>query len=119
MSRPRRGSARVGKVNVSAAIFIFTGGKLGIEPLPCASMPLRVAVVGCGKIADGHVQEIQKLAGRAQLVAVCDKELLIAEQLARRYGVARHYDDLAQLLEREQPDVVHVTTPPQSHLRIG
>jgi predicted dehydrogenase len=82
-------------------------------------MPLRVAVVGCGKIADGHVQEIQKLAGRAQLVAVCDKELLIAEQLARRYGVPRHYDDFARLLEREQPDVVHVTTPPQSHLGIG
>jgi predicted dehydrogenase len=82
-------------------------------------MPLRDALVGCGKIADGHVEVIQKLAGRARLVAVCDKELLIAEQLARRFGVRRHYDDFAQLLERERPDVVHVTTPPQTHLRIG
>jgi predicted dehydrogenase len=82
-------------------------------------MPLRIAIVGCGKIADGHVQEIQKLAHRAELVAVCDRELLVAEQLARRYGIARHYDDVARLIEREHPDVVHVTTPPQSHLRLG
>lgn len=32
---------------------------------------LRVAVVGCGKIADGHVEEIRKLPS-AELVAVCD-----------------------------------------------
>lgn len=82
-------------------------------------MTLRVALIGCGKIADGHVQEIQKLGSQAHLVAVCDRELLIAEQLATRFGVPQHYDDLQQLLDRERPDVVHVTTPPQTHLRLG
>lgn len=79
---------------------------------------LKVAIVGCGKIADGHVEEIAKIQ-RARLVAVCDLELLMAEQLAIRYGVPAHYDDFAALLEKEQPDVVHITTPPQSHLFIA
>jgi predicted dehydrogenase len=79
-------------------------------------MPLRVAIVGCGKIADGHVEEIQKMPERAQVTAVCDRELLIAEQLSMRYRVPAHYDNFSELLDREKPDVVHITTPPQSHL---
>jgi predicted dehydrogenase len=77
--------------------------------------PLRVAIVGCGKIADGHVEEIGKMPESAQLIAVCDRELLMAEQLAARYGVPVFTDDFAGLLHRERPEVVHITTPPQSH----
>jgi predicted dehydrogenase len=80
---------------------------------------LRVAIVGCGKIADAHVEEVGKLAGRARLVATCDRELLLAEQLAARYGIPRHYDDFGALLQRERPDVVHVTAPPETHLPLA
>jgi predicted dehydrogenase len=81
-------------------------------------MSLKVAIVGCGKIADGHVEEIQKLAEKARLVAVCDREMLMAEQLAVRYRIPAHYDDFEALLEKERPDVVHITTPPQAHLAL-
>jgi predicted dehydrogenase len=82
-------------------------------------MTLKVAIVGCGKIADGHIEEIQKMPDVARVAAVCDLELLMAEQIAVRYGVPAHYDDLTRLLARERPDVVHITTPPQSHLAIA
>lgn len=82
-------------------------------------MTLKVAIVGCGKIADGHIEEIQKMPGTARVVAVADLELLMAEQIARRYGIPAHYDDLDRLLAVERPDVVHVTTPPQSHLPLA
>jgi predicted dehydrogenase len=79
-------------------------------------MSLRVALVGCGKIADGHIEEIRKLPGRrADVVAVCDRELLMAEQIASRYGVPAFYDDYEKMLAAERPDVVHITTPPGSH----
>ena len=78
-------------------------------------MGLKVAIVGCGKIADGHVEELQKLSPTVKLVAVCDLEPLMAEQLATRYGIPRHYADFDKLLEVEKPDVVHVTTPPMVH----
>ena len=46
-------------------------------------MRLKVAIVGCGKIADAHVDEIRKIP-MAELVAVCDTEPIMAEQLAVR-----------------------------------
>jgi predicted dehydrogenase len=55
----------------------------------------------------------------ASVVAVADLELLMAEQIATRYGVPAFYDDVDRLLERERPDVVHITTPPQSHVPLA
>jgi len=82
-------------------------------------MTLKIALVGCGKIADGHVEEIQKLPTRARVVAVCDREILMAEQMATRYRIPAYYDSYERMLERERPDVVHITTPPQSHLSLS
>ena len=78
-------------------------------------MGLKIALVGCGKIADAHVDEIKKIPS-VQLVAVCDLDPIMAEQLAVRYTVPRWYCDVAKMLEVERPDVLHITTPPQSHL---
>lgn len=80
--------------------------------------PIRVAVVGCGQIADLHIAEIQKISG-AQLVAVCDANEIMAEQAAVRFSVPQFYTDFNRLLDEQQPAVVHITTPPQSHLSLG
>ena len=80
-------------------------------------MTLKVALVGCGKVADQHVAEIRKLRN-ASVVGVCDQEGLMAEQLAFRYDIGRHYCDFERMLEETRPDVVHVNTPPQTHLRL-
>jgi len=40
----------------------------------------------------------------------------MAEQLAFRYGIGKHYSDYDQMLEETRPYVVHVITPPQTHL---
>jgi predicted dehydrogenase len=77
---------------------------------------MRVAIVGCGKIADGHVDEVQKLGARAEIVGLCDRELLMAKQLGERFGVRPVYDDFDRMLADTRPDVVHITTPPDSHL---
>jgi predicted dehydrogenase len=84
-----------------------------------ADRPLRVAIVGCGKIADGHLEEIRKMPKQATVVAVCDREALMAEQLARRFSVPARYENFEAMLESERPDVVHVTTPPQSHTALA
>ncbi len=79
------------------------------------SKELKVVLVGCGQIADGHVSEIQKL-GNAVVLAVCDLEPLMAEQLAVRYNVPRYYASYEKMLAEQKPDVVHICTPPGSHL---
>jgi len=75
---------------------------------------LRIAIVGCGKIADQHVQAIHRIP-ECQIVAVCDRELLMAKQLGERWNISACFVDLAEMLESASPDVVHITTPPQGH----
>lgn len=78
-------------------------------------VPLDVVVVGCGKAGENHVRELVDMPG-VRVAAVCDVEPLMAEQLAVRYGIARHYGDAARMLERERPVIAYVATPPHSHL---
>ena len=82
-------------------------------------MSLRVALVGCGKIADGHIEEIQKMPQMATVTGVCDLEPLMAEQLARRYAIPHFYGSYEEMLATEKPDVVHIATPPGSHLALA
>ena len=82
-------------------------------------MTLRVAIVGCGKIADGHVEEIQKMPEVARAGGAGDLEPIMAEQLAGRYGIEHHGADFSRMLREVRPDVVHITTPPASHLPLA
>jgi predicted dehydrogenase len=79
---------------------------------------LKVAIVGCGKIADAHALQIQRIKG-CKIVGVCDRELLMAKQLHERFPVENYYGDLSELLTHARPDVVHITTSPQSHYDIA
>jgi predicted dehydrogenase len=79
---------------------------------------LKTAIIGCGKIADSHASQILRIPG-AEIVGVCDREPLMARQLMDRFPVRRGFADLEDLLREARPDVVHVTTPPQSHFPIA
>jgi predicted dehydrogenase len=75
---------------------------------------LRVALIGCGQIADAHLGEIRKLP-QAELLAVCDRERDLAVQAGARFEVPQVFDNVEQMLTAVRPDVVHITTPPQTH----
>jgi predicted dehydrogenase len=79
---------------------------------------LKVAIVGCGKIADAHAAHIQRMEG-CELVGVCDREPLMARQLYERFSVKRYFTDLPELVSQAKPEVVHIATPPQSHFDIA
>jgi len=79
---------------------------------------LKVAIVGCGKIADAHASQILRIKG-CEIVAVCDREPLMAQQLFKRFPIKQYFNDLTQMLDVARPDVVHITTPPQSHFDVA
>lgn len=79
---------------------------------------LKVAIVGCGKIADSHVSQIERIEG-CELVGACDREPLMARQLCDRFPIGRSFSDVSELLEKSKPDVVHITTPPQTHFDLA
>ena len=79
---------------------------------------LRIAIIGCGKVADQHVQAIHRIPD-CKIVAVCDREPLMAKQLGERFGISACSPDLKELLHAASADVVHITTPPQSHYSLA
>jgi len=79
---------------------------------------LRIAIIGCGKVADQHVQAIHRIPD-CEIVSLCDRELLMAKQLGGRFGVSECFSDLQEMLQATTPDVVHITTPPQSHFSLA
>ena len=79
---------------------------------------LRVAIVGCGKIADAHASQIHRMEG-CEIVGVCDREPLMARQLFERFPVKRYFTNLIELVSEARPGVVHITTPPESHFEIA
>jgi predicted dehydrogenase len=79
---------------------------------------LKVAIIGCGRIADDHVEQIGRIHG-CEIIGVCDREPLMARQLCDRFRIKNAFEDVGRLLKACCPDVVHITTPPQSHFAIA
>jgi predicted dehydrogenase len=79
---------------------------------------LKVAIVGCGKIADSHASQIQRIP-ECEIVGVCDREPLMAQQLYERFPIKAYFSEVTDLLTQAKPDVVHITTPPASHFDIA
>lgn len=79
---------------------------------------IKVAIIGCGKVADQHAIQIQRIPGTA-IVAVCDLEALMARQMAERFKVGGAFTNVSEMLREARPDVVHITTPPQSHFAVA
>ena len=75
---------------------------------------LKVGIIGCGKMADNHANCIKRIAG-AEIVAVCDREPLLSKDMSERFNISKHFIDVHEMLQTVKLDVVHITTPPQSH----
>ncbi len=78
----------------------------------------RVAIVGCGMIADQHADQLGYLPG-CELVAACDTDELMARQLADRFHIPNVFTDAAEMLRTGGVEAVHITTPAQSHFALG
>jgi UDP-N-acetylglucosamine 3-dehydrogenase len=77
---------------------------------------LRAAVLGVGAMGAHHARLYGAIDG-VELVAVADAGDDLAA-IAQRYGCTG-YDDYAELLARERPDVVSVAVPTSAHLEVG
>ncbi|WJH34712.1 Gfo/Idh/MocA family oxidoreductase [Paenibacillus aurantius] len=85
------------------------------------SKKLKIAIIGCGGIANGkHMPSLSKL-DNIELVAFCDIIVEKAQAAAEKYGAegAKVYEDYKELLQDKSIDVVHVCTPNDSHAEIS
>ncbi|MEI6048930.1 MAG: Gfo/Idh/MocA family oxidoreductase [Bacteroidota bacterium] len=73
---------------------------------------LKFAIVGCGRIAERHAEQISRLA---TLTAVCDIVESSANQLGQKYG-SKVYNNIDDMLSGEKDlDVVSICSPNGLH----
>lgn len=75
---------------------------------------IKVALVGCGRIAKNHFSAIEQHAENIELVAVCDNNSKALKEAVERTGV-RGYSAYAEMLSECQADLIIVTTPSGLH----
>ncbi len=81
----------------------------------------KLAIIGCGGIANGkHLPSLKKL-DNVEIVAFCDIIEQRAIEAAGLYGTedARVYTDYTELLTDSSIEIVHVCTPNDSHADIA
>jgi predicted dehydrogenase len=79
---------------------------------------MKVGIVGCGQVAPMHIRALRRY-GKVDLIGLCDIDVARAQALADRVGVPNVYDDLGVFLREKRPDVIHITTPPDTHAMLA
>ncbi len=76
---------------------------------------VRWGVIGAGGIADRRTIPGMLLADNAELVAVMDVSMELAERLRAKHGAKRAYCDCRELLADPEIDAVYIATPVACH----
>ena len=75
----------------------------------------RVAVIGAGYFGQFHYDAWQRME-HCELVAAC--ALSGAAETAAEYGITGAFSSVDDMLRNVQPDLVDITTPPDTHLNL-
>ena len=76
----------------------------------------RVAIVGCGGISNAHGNAWRNVP-EIEIVGACDEKFEALSRFATEYNVENTYNDLRQMLEKQNPDILVIATWPSSHLK--
>jgi predicted dehydrogenase len=80
-------------------------------------LPVRAAIVGCGRISDLH-QLGYRDRDDARIVAVCDTKKGRAQAKARAWGVEKVYTNYQELLSDPKVDLVELLVPHHLHAQM-
>jgi len=80
--------------------------------------PTRLAMIGCGLIAQAHGLAANRSALPIQFVASSSRSLSSAQSFATEFACERAYADHRQLLRNEDLDGVVIAAPPAAHKQI-
>jgi predicted dehydrogenase len=75
---------------------------------------MNIGIVGCGYVSKVHLDALRENSN-CKIVSLCDLDEKRAKELASSYNVPKVYTDFSQMLQKENLDIVHVLTPPQTH----
>lgn len=81
---------------------------------------MRALLVGCGLVARvKYLPALKKMCAQLEAEGVCDREESQARAMALSLGTSAVHTDFTEALEKIQPEVVILCTPPQTHRALG
>jgi myo-inositol 2-dehydrogenase/D-chiro-inositol 1-dehydrogenase len=79
---------------------------------------INIAVIGTGRMGSVHVRNIAKLIPEANLIALCDIRLDVAQVLADELGIKRVVQNYHELLADKNVEAVLIATSTNTHAEI-
>lgn len=84
------------------------------SPYKIIDRKIKFAILGCGRISPKHFDAILQHSDNAELVAVCDTDSVVLDEISKKYNV-KGYATLDELLKNSDADVVSICTPSGLH----
>ncbi len=76
---------------------------------------IRWGIIGCGQVTEIKSGPGFQKANYSKLVAVMRRDKHLAEDYARRHGIAKFYSNSQELINDPEVDAVYIATPPNKH----
>jgi myo-inositol 2-dehydrogenase / D-chiro-inositol 1-dehydrogenase len=76
---------------------------------------VKIAVIGTGRMGSVHVRNIARLIPEADLVAICDIRLEVAQAVANELGIQRVVQDYHELLVDKEIEAILIATSTDTH----
>jgi myo-inositol 2-dehydrogenase/D-chiro-inositol 1-dehydrogenase len=76
---------------------------------------IKIAVIGTGRMGSVHVRNLAGLIPEADLVAICDIRLEVAQALAAELGIQRVVKDYHELLADKEIEAILIATSTNTH----
>lgn len=76
---------------------------------------VKIAVIGTGRMGSVHVRNIARLIPEAELVAICDIRLEVAQAVADELGIQRVVQDYHELLANKEIEAILIATSTDTH----
>jgi len=77
---------------------------------------LGLGLIGCGGFGEFCLESFARM-DQVRMVAAADVRRDAADKVAGTFGIPAHYDP-AELIAREDVDIVHIATPPSTHYQL-
>ena len=76
---------------------------------------VKIAVIGTGRMGSVHVRNIARLIPEADLVAICDIRLEVAQAVADELGIQRVVQDYHELLADKEIEAILIASSTDTH----
>ncbi|MBI9048778.1 MAG: Gfo/Idh/MocA family oxidoreductase [Anaerolineaceae bacterium] len=80
--------------------------------------PIRICMIGAGRVGKNHSRAITRHVPGAKIVALVDPMVEVRQSTALEFGIDQQFDTLEDAIEKVDFEAVVITTPTPTHLAL-